>query len=111
MANIYELGINRGIVEELAKDMRLSLGSGAEGNIVDNLMGIVDQPTTFQKVSTDGKPGFCVRVGQIRTDRFEGQGLHVFAHSGSEGFLDILEFDRRLKSSLARQGIIYQDRT
>jgi len=57
MANIYEFGINRGIVEELVKDLRLSLGSDAKGNIVDNLMGIVDSPSTFQKASMDGKPG------------------------------------------------------
>lgn len=111
MANIYELEINRGIVEELVKDLRLSLGSDAKGNIVDNLMGIVDSPSTFQKASMDGKPGFCVRVGQVRTERFTGQGLHVFTHSGSEGYLDTLEFDRRLKSSLARQKVIYQDKT
>lgn len=55
--------------------------------------------------------GFCVRVGQVRTERFTGQGLHVFSHSGSEGYLDTLEFDRRLKSSLARQKVLYQDKT
>ena len=59
----------------------------------------------------DGKPGFCIRVGQVRTERFEGGGLHVFTHSGSEGFLDTAEFDKRLKSSLARHGVVYKDRT
>ncbi len=111
MANIYELGITREVVGEIVKDCGLSLGSDAKGEIVDNLMSIVDRPSTFQKVSMDGKPGFCLRVGEVQTERFTGEGLHVFTHSGSEGFLDTLEFDRRLKMSLERHGIIYQDRS
>jgi len=47
MANIYELEINRGIVEKIVKDTNLSLGSDAEMDIVDNLMSIVDRPSTF----------------------------------------------------------------
>ncbi len=111
MANIYEFEVRRDIVQTLIADTGLSLGSDGEGNIVDNLMGIADEPGIFQKVSMNGKPGFCIRVGQIQTERFQGQGLHVFNHSGSEGFLDMLEFDKRLKNSLERQGIIFTDRT
>jgi hypothetical protein len=111
MANLYEFEVSRGIVEEITKDVRLSLGSGVEGNIVDNLLKIADRPNLFQKLSMDGKPGFCVRVGRIWTERFKGQGLHVFTHSGSEGYLDTLEFDRRVKYSLERQGVIFKDRT
>lgn len=111
MANIYELEVRRDIVEKLKEDIGLSQGSEVIGDFVDNLMEIVDRPSTFQKASMDGKPGFLVRVGQILTERFEGQGLHVFTHSGLEGLLDNMEFDRRLKSSLARQGVIFTDRT
>ena len=111
MANIYEFAVRRDIVEKLVADTGLSLGTDALGNIVENLMSIVDRPNTFQKVSMNGKPGFCIRVGQIQTERFQGQGLHVFIHSGSEGFLDMLELDKNLKNSLERQGIIFTDRT
>jgi hypothetical protein len=111
MANIYEFEVSRGIVEELVRDVDLSLPPDAQGTIVDNLMSIVDRPSTFQKAYIDGRPGYCIRVGQIQTERFEGQGLHIFTHSGSEGYLNILEFDRRLRVSLERQGIIYKDRT
>lgn len=98
-------------MEELVKDIGLSLSPKTQGTIVDNLMSILDKPTTFQQTLMEGKPGFLVRVGQVRTERFTGEGLHMFTHSGSEGFLDTLEFDRRLKSSLERQGIIFQDKT
>jgi hypothetical protein len=111
MANIYEFEVSRDIVEQLAKDLCLSLITGSAGNIVDNLLCILDQPSVFQKVKMDEKPGYCIRVGQIATERFTGQGLHMFTHSGSEGFLDTLEFDRRLKLSLERNGIPFKDRT
>lgn len=111
MANLYEFEVSRRVVEGITQDVRLSLGPDAQGNIVDNLMSIVDRPSTFQKAYMDDKPGFCVRVGQVRTERFEGEGLHVFTHSGSEGFLDTQEFDQRLQSSLQRQGVIYKNRT
>ncbi len=108
MARMYEFEVDRSIVEELVKDISLTQFPGVEIDIVDALMSLVDKPGTFQKTLMDGKPGIKVRVGQVRTEKFEGQGLHVFTHSGSEGYLDTLEFDRRLKSSLGRQGIIYQ---
>lgn len=111
MANIYEFEVRRDVVETLVVDTGLSLGSSNEGNIVDNLMSITDKPSIFQKVSMNGKPGLCIRVGQIQTERFQGQGLHTYIHSGSEGFLDMLEFDKRLKSSLEQQGIVFTDRT
>lgn len=110
MANIYEFEISRDIVEELVRDIGLSLASDVKGNIVDNLMNIIDKPNTFQKAYINGKPGFCVRIGQIQTERFEGQGLHIFTHSGSEGFLDTEEFDNKLKLSLERQGVVYKNR-
>lgn len=111
MANLYEFEVSRGVVEGITQDVNLSLGPDSEGDIVENLMSIVARPSTFQKAYMDEKPGFCVRVGQIRTERFEGEGLHMFTHSGSEGFLDTEEFDRRLQTSLARQGVIYKSRT
>lgn len=97
--------------KKIVSDVGLSLYAGAIGNLVDNLMGITDQPSTFQKVSLNGKPGFCLRVGQIQTERFTGQGLHVFTHSGSEGFLDTLEFEQKLQISLKRHGVIFQNRS
>ena len=116
MANLYEFEINRGIVEELVKDIGLSPyeddeGNIAKGTVVDNLISSTGDPRTFLKVLMDGKPGIHLRVGEIRTERFEGQGLHMYTHSGTEGFLDTREFDRRLKQSLERQRIIFQDRT
>lgn len=111
MANIYEFELRRDIVKALVEDTGLSLSSDAKGNIIDNLMSIVDRPNTFQKVSMNSKPGLRIRVGRIQTEGFQGYGLHAFIHSGSEGYLDMLEFDKRLKNSLERQGIIFTDRT
>jgi hypothetical protein len=111
MANIYEFEVSRGVVEELVRDIGITLPSNAKGTIVDNLMSISNQPNTFQKAYIDGKPGYCIHVGRIQTERFEGQGLHIFNHSGSEGYLDLLAFDGKLKASLERQRIVYRDRT
>lgn len=111
MARLYEFEVTRGIVEELVKDIGLSLSPKSKGTIVDNLMSILDKHTTFQQTLMEGRPGFLVRVGQVRTEGFTGEGLHMFTHSGSEGFLDTMEFDRRLKSSLGRQGITFLDKT
>lgn len=111
MARLYEFEVNKEIIEGMVRDVELSLGAGVMGSVVDNLMDMIDQPGIFLKTLMSGKPGIHVRVGQIRTERFEGQGLHMYVHSGSEGFLDSLEFDMRLKSSLKRQGIIFQDKT
>jgi hypothetical protein len=111
MARLYEFEITRGVVEEITKDVGLSLSSDIKENIVDILMRIVNDPWIFQKASMDGLPGLRIRVGQICTERFTGQGLHAFNHSGSEGYLYMLEFDKRLQSSLDRQGVLFIDRT
>jgi hypothetical protein len=86
MACIYEFAVNRKIIKEIVKDTNLSLASDAKGNLVDNLISIINRPATFQKAYMDGKPGICIRVGQIRTERFEGQGLHMFIIPGRKDF-------------------------
>lgn len=112
MANIYEFEVTKEVVEELTRDIGLTISSEAKGNVVDNLMiAALDSPITFLETLMNGKPGYYVRVGHIVTERFEGRGLHMYTHSGSEGFLDTLEFDRRLRSSLLRQNIPFIDRT
>lgn len=105
MANLYEFDVNSGIVKKIVKEVGLALPSDSEGTIIENLMSIFGRPSTFQKVYMDGKPGFCVRVGLIRTSAFEGIGLHVFTHSGSEGYLDMQEFDSRLQACLTRHRV------
>ncbi len=111
MARLYEFEVTDKIVGVLARDIGLSLPPNTIGNIADNLMEGVGQPNSFQKTLMDGKPGFHVRVGKIQTDIFTGQGLHMYVHSGSEGYLDSLEFDKRLRSCLERRLIPFVDRT
>lgn len=111
MAKLIEFKVTRDIVTRITTDMNLKPISDGDKDLVDNLMGAFDHPTSFQKVSMDQKPMFYVRVGKVATEKFEGEGLHVFTHSGSEGYLRTEEFQKRLESSLDRQGIHYKDRS
>lgn len=111
MANIYEFAVSRGIVEKLVADTGLSLESDVKENIVDVLMDCIDRPGKFTEVLMDFKPGLFIHVGQIVKEGYEGQGLHALNHSGSEDFLEMLEFNRRLINSLERQGVVYKNIT
>lgn len=88
MAKLYEFVVNREVLKNITTDVRLTLDDQFTGNINDNFMEIAQRPHMFLNTLMDGKPGFHIRVGRIRTDRFEGEGLHMYTHSGSEGYLD-----------------------
>ena len=112
MAKLYEFEVSREVVERMVDDMDLSTPKGARGGaLVDKLIETRKRPGLFLRTTVGGKPGFRVHLGDVRTDRFSGEGLHMITHSGSEGVLDAQEFDRQLKSSLDRQGVIYEDKS